>query len=140
MRFLLAAILLLVAPDLRAQPAPWPRAPVDFASRAEIESVAAAFPNSSNMQRRRLGPEVRGEQQQDRGEQKAHDPSPSADGCMQRLMRIGRTANRALASERARDQLVQLVVELVVAREDLAVRDPGLAAAEIGDIAARLPH
>ena len=90
MRLLLAAILLLFAPGVRAQPVPWPRAPVDFASRAEIESAAAAFPNSSNMQRRRLGAAL-----------EAHDAAAARDA-LRRLAAMGATlspASRARIAE-----------------------------------------
>jgi sugar lactone lactonase YvrE len=54
MRILLATAFLLSASAACAQPAPWPRAVADFASRAEVDAVAAQFPNSANMQRRRI--------------------------------------------------------------------------------------
>ena len=73
MRVLLAAFLLLSAAGASAQPIPWPRAVADFASRAEIEHVAAAFPNSANMQRRRLAAAL-----------EAHD-APAALDALRRL-------------------------------------------------------
>lgn len=55
---LLALTAALAAPGLAAAPptaaAEWPLAPANLASAAEIERVAAAFPNSMGLQRRRL--------------------------------------------------------------------------------------
>jgi hypothetical protein len=56
-RFLLALTAALAATGVAAESrtaAEWPLAPANLASAAEIERVAAAFPNSMGMQRRRL--------------------------------------------------------------------------------------
>jgi len=54
MRFLFALFLFLSASNGAAQPVPWPRAVAEFTSAAEVEAAAISFPNSANMQRRRI--------------------------------------------------------------------------------------
>jgi DNA-binding beta-propeller fold protein YncE len=83
MRILLAAALLFSAQAALAQPVPWPRAVTDFASPAETEAVAAQFPNSSNMQRRRLAAAL-----------DAHDASAALDAT-RRLAAMGATLSPA---------------------------------------------
>ncbi|MBV9901430.1 MAG: hypothetical protein JOZ90_10080, partial [Alphaproteobacteria bacterium] len=83
MRILLAVVLLLSAPAAFAQPAPWPRAVADFASPAETEAVAAQFPNSANMQRRRLAAAL-----------DAHDAAAALDAT-RRLAAMGATLSPA---------------------------------------------
>ncbi|HYJ81760.1 MAG TPA: hypothetical protein VEW26_02825, partial [Allosphingosinicella sp.] len=52
---LLLAALLASAAAARGRPAAdWPAAPASFASAAEVERAAEAFPNSMGLQRRRL--------------------------------------------------------------------------------------
>jgi sugar lactone lactonase YvrE len=77
MRFLFAAFLLMFASVAGAQPAPWPRAVLEFASPAEIDAVALQFPNSANMQRRRIAAAL-----------DAHDAATALDGT-RRLAAMG---------------------------------------------------
>jgi hypothetical protein len=83
MRFPFATALLFLATAASAQPVPWPRAAADFASRAEIEAVAAQFPNSSNIQRRRIAAAL-----------DAHD-APAALDATRRLAAMGATLSPA---------------------------------------------
>src|SRR4051812_32486279 len=53
---------------------------------------------------------------------------------------IGSSRARASAPQSARDQLVQPRMELVVGGQHLALRQRRVGAAEIGDVAARLPN
>src|SRR5205085_7882818 len=98
MRFPFALALLLPASLAGAQPAPWPRAVADFASRAEIDSVAASFPNSSNMQRRRIAAAL-----------DAHDAAAALDAT-RRLAAMGATLSPA-----SRARVAALVGEAPIA-------------------------
>ena len=98
MRNLLLASLLAAAAAAAAQPAPWPRAVLDFASPAEITRVAAAFPNSANMQRRRIAAAL-----------DAHDAAAALDASP-RLAAMGATLSPA-----SRARIAGLVGEAPVA-------------------------
>src|SRR3954467_7615975 len=98
MRFLFAIAFLWSAASAVAQPAPWPRAVADFASPAEIDAVAAQFPNSSNMQRRRIAAAL-----------DAHDAAAALDA-PRRLAAMGATLSPA-----SRARIAALVGESPVA-------------------------
>jgi hypothetical protein len=83
MRFPFAIALLLSASNAVAQPVPWPSAVADFATPAEIEAVAASFPASTNMQRRRIAAAL-----------DAHDTATALDAT-RRLAAMGATLSPA---------------------------------------------
>jgi DNA-binding beta-propeller fold protein YncE len=83
MRFLFVTALLMSASAAPAQPVPWPRAIADFASRAETDAVALQFPNSTNMQRRRIAAAL-----------DAHDAAAALDAT-RRLAAMGATLSPA---------------------------------------------
>jgi hypothetical protein len=83
MRFLFAAFLLMSASVAGAQPIPWPRAALDFATPAEVDAVALQFPNSTNMQRRRIAAAL-----------DAHDAAAALDAT-RRLAAMGATLSPA---------------------------------------------
>ena len=83
MRFLFAVFLSLSASAASSQPIAWPNAVNAFASRAEIEAVALQFPNSTNMQRRRIAAAL-----------DAHDAAAALDAT-RRLAAMGATLSPA---------------------------------------------
>jgi hypothetical protein len=98
MGFLFGVALLLSASHAPARPLPWPHAVAELASPAEIEAVARQFPNSANMQRRRIGAAL-----------DTHDAAAALDA-MRRLAAMGGTLSPA-----SRARVAALVGETPVA-------------------------
>lgn len=98
MRHLIAIALLCVPALASAQQNAWPQAVAEFPSQAQVESVARQFPNSANMQRRRIVAAL-----------DAHD-APTALDAARRLAAMGATLGPA-----SRARVAALVGEEAIA-------------------------